>query len=126
VVPENTIPTRVTATPAAHEAIIALCASRGEPVMFVQSGGCCAGSTPMCYPLGELVIGEVDVLLGEVDGCPFYIDKRLDAAWHQDVFVLDVALGPPEGFSLGAGNGRHFVQRSPKCEVPQEIQESSR
>ena len=42
--------------------------------MFVQSGGCCAGSTPMCFPDGEFLIGDIDVLLGEIDGCPFYID----------------------------------------------------
>ncbi|HEY8883662.1 MAG TPA: DUF779 domain-containing protein, partial [Dermatophilaceae bacterium] len=47
---ESVIPARITATPAAHEAITRLCAARGSPVMFVQSGGCCAGSTPMCYP----------------------------------------------------------------------------
>ena len=44
---------RITATPAAREAIRLLCAARGAPVMFVQSGGCCAGSTPMCFPAGE-------------------------------------------------------------------------
>jgi len=57
----------------------------------------------------------VDVLLGEVDGCPFYIDRRLDQAWHQDQFVLDVAAGPPEGFSLAAGDDLHFVTTSAAC-----------
>jgi uncharacterized protein (DUF779 family) len=109
---------RITATPAAREAIRRLRAARGEPVMFVQSGGCCAGSVPMCYPLGEFIVGTVDVLLGEIDGCPFYIDKRLDAAWHQDVFVLDVAEGEPEDFSLGAGQNLHFVTTSDACQVP--------
>jgi uncharacterized protein (DUF779 family) len=77
--------------------------------MFVQSGGCCGGSVPMCYPLGELVVGDVDELLGEVDGCPFYIDHRLDAAWGHPALVLDVAPGDPEGFSLAAGPGERFV-----------------
>ena len=116
--PDDVGPTRVTATEAAREAITALRATLGGSVMFVQSGGCCAGSTPMCYPDGELLVGDLDVLLGEIDGCPFYIDKRLDAAWHQDVFVLDVACGPPEGFSLAAGDGRHFVTRSSECAIP--------
>src|SRR5665811_2280331 len=93
-------PERITATPAARAAISRLRAARGEPVMFVQSGGCCAGSTPMCFPAGEFLIGEIDVLLGEIDGCPFYIDKRLDQAWHQEQFLLDVASGEPEDFSL--------------------------
>ena len=90
-------------------------AVRGAPVMFVQSGGCCAGSTPMCFPVGEFLIGDIDVLLGEIDGCPFYIDKRLDQAWHQEQFLLDVALGEPEDFSLPAGENLRFVTRSPIC-----------
>jgi uncharacterized protein (DUF779 family) len=106
---------RITATPAARQAIARLRAERGEKVMFIQSGGCCAGSTPMCYPDGEFVIGDIDVLLGELDGCPFYIDRRLDEAWHQDQFVLDVAPGEPEDFSLPAGANLHFVTRSPSC-----------
>jgi uncharacterized protein (DUF779 family) len=110
-----TVNTRITATAAAHKAIASLCAARGENVMFIQSGGCCAGSTPMCYPDGEFIIGDIDVLLGEIDGCPFYIDRRLDQAWHQDQFILDVAAGVPEDFSLPAGDNLHFVTRSPSC-----------
>jgi alcohol dehydrogenase, propanol-preferring len=106
---------RIIATPAAREAIHLLRAARGGPVMFVQSGGCCAGSTPMCFPVGEFLIGDIDVLLGDIDGCPFYIDKRLDQAWHQEQFLLDVAPGEPEDFSLPAGDNLHFVTRSPAC-----------
>jgi uncharacterized protein (DUF779 family) len=72
----------------------------------------------MCFPLGEFLIGDVDVLLGDIDGCPFYIDRRLDDAWHQEVFVLDVADGPPEGFSLSAGENLHFVTNSDACPTP--------
>ena len=115
---ESVIPARITATPAAREAITALRAARGGPVMFVQSGGCCAGSTPMCYPMGEFIISDIDVLLGDIDGSPFYIDKRLDEAWHQDQFLLDVAAGEPEGFSLPAGDNLHFVTLSPACLTP--------
>jgi uncharacterized protein (DUF779 family) len=92
--------------------------------MFVQSGGCCAGSTPMCFPDGEMVIGDIDVLLGDIDGCPFYIDARLDDAWGRDQLVLDVATGPPEGFSLAAGDNLHFVTRSSACAVPNTRQQS--
>jgi len=106
---------RVTATPAARMAIQRLRAARGAPVMFMQSGGCCDGSTPMCFPEGELAVGDIDVLLGEIDGCPFYIDRRLDEAWHQEQFVLDVAAGAPEGFSLAAGDDLHFVTHLPAC-----------
>ena len=115
---ESVIPARITATPAAREAITRLRAARGAQVMFVQSGGCCAGSTPMCFPEGEFVIGDVDVLLGDIAGSPFYIDKRLDEAWHQDQFLLDVAAGEPEGFSLPAGDNLHFVTLSPACDTP--------
>ena len=108
-------PTRITATPAARQAIARLRADRGERVMFIQSGGCCAGSTPMCYIDGEFIIGDIDVLLGDIDGCPFYIDRRLDDAWHQDTFLLDVAAGDPEDFSLPAGDNLHFITRSPAC-----------
>src|SRR5664280_212741 len=108
-------PERITATPAARAAISRLRAARGEPVMFVQSGGCCAGSTPMCFPAGEFLIGEIDEMLGEIDGCPFYIDRRLDAAWGYQSMVLDIAAGEPEGFSLPAGPDQHFVTRSEAC-----------
>jgi uncharacterized protein (DUF779 family) len=109
---------RIAATPAAREAVIRLCAARGGPVMFVQSGGCCAGSVPMCYPAGEFITGDRDVLLGEIEGCPFYIDAALDAAWNHADLVLDVAAGEPEGFSIGPGGGEHFVTRSEACAVP--------
>ncbi len=94
-------PARVTATPAARQAIVRLRAARGGPLMFVQSGGCCAGSTPMCYPAGEFITGDADVLLGDIDGCPFYIDRRLDHAWHQDQFVLDVGRRRTGGLLAG-------------------------
>jgi uncharacterized protein (DUF779 family) len=116
--PEPIVQARITATPAAREAIRLLRATRGGPVVFVQSGGCCAGSTPMCFPVGEFLIGEIDVLLGDIDGCPFYIDKRLDQAWHQERFLLDVASGEPEDFSLAAGDNLHFVTHSPACVPP--------
>jgi uncharacterized protein (DUF779 family) len=109
---------RISATPAAREAIRRLRAARGGPVMFVQSGGCCAGSTPMCFPAGEFLTGDGDILLGEIEGCPFYIDAALDNAWNHAALVLDTAAGEPEGFSLGAGGGQHFVTRSAACSVP--------
>ena len=108
---------RITVTSAAGQAITRLLADRGAPVMFVQSGGCCAGSTPMCFPAGEF-LGDNDILLGEIEGCPFYIDADLDRAWHQDRFILDVAAGPAEGFSLPAGDDLHFITLSPACETP--------
>jgi len=113
--------TRISVTPAASQAITGLLADRGAPVMFVQSGGCCAGSTPMCFPAGEFLVGDNDILLGEIEGCPFYIDAGLDRAWHQDRFILDVATGPAEGFSLPAGDNLHFIILSPVCETPHRV-----
>ena len=110
--PGNRRHARISATPAARQALSRLRADRGAPVMFVQSAGCCAGSTPMCFPRGEFLTGSGDILLGDIDGCPFYIDAALDRAWHRPRLILDVAPGDPEGFSLGPGGGQRFVTRT--------------
>lgn len=100
----------VIATEAARQAVNRLRAARG-PLMFVQSAGCCGGSVPMCFPAGEYLTGPGDLLLGSIAGCPFYMDARHYEAWHPGRFVLDVEPGTPEGFSLAAGTGLHFVTR---------------
>ena len=102
---------RVIATAAALEAIRRLVAERG-PVMFFQWGGCCDGSLPICFELGEFVLSDHDVLLGDVGGCPFYIDHRQFDAWRHTQLILDVGDGLPEGFSLPAGPNEHFVTDS--------------
>ena len=102
-------PAPISATPAAREAIRRLRAARGGALMFVQSAGCCAGSVPMCFPAGEYLTGGSDLMLGTIDGCPFYIDARIYRSWDDAELILDVAPGDPEGFSLGAGPGQHFV-----------------
>jgi hypothetical protein len=102
---------RVVATPAALEAVTRLVAERG-PIMLFQSGGCCDGSLPMCFDDGELVVGDRDVLLGTVGGCPFYIDGRQYEVWKHTQLIVDVGEGAPEGFSLPAGEDGHFVTRS--------------
>jgi uncharacterized protein len=104
-------PARISATPAAREAIRRLRAARGQALMFVQSAGCCAGSVPMCFPAGEFVIGDLDLLLGVIEGCPLYMDARIYRSWGDAELVLDVAPGEPEGFSLGPGDGLRFVTR---------------
>lgn len=102
---------RVVATPAALEAVAHLVAERG-PVMFFQSGGCCDGSCPMCFDVGEFVVGSNDVRLGDIGGCPVYMDPRLFEIWRHTQIIMDVEPGEPEGFSLAAGPGQHFVVRS--------------
>jgi uncharacterized protein (DUF779 family) len=101
---------QITATPAARNAIAALRAAQG-PVMFVQSAGCCDGTVPMCFPLGEFATGDTDLLLGEIEGCPFYIDTHQYQALGRPRLVLDVEPGHPGGFSLAAGDGLYFVAR---------------
>ncbi len=116
---EPTADPAVVATPAALEAVTGLVAERG-PIMFFQSGGCCDGSLPLCFAEGEFIVGEHDVLLGELGGMPFYIDHRQYEVWKHTQLILDVGEGEPEGFSLAAGEGRHFITRSRVCSCPPE------
>jgi propanol-preferring alcohol dehydrogenase len=109
--PESGSTGRVTATPAARKAITALRAASGGRLMFVQSAGCCDGSEPMCFGLGEFAVGDHDLLLGVLDDCPFHIDADLYNALGRPRLVLDAEPGSPGGFSLAAGEGLHFVAR---------------
>jgi len=104
----------VVATDAAVAEIGRLRATHG-PLMFFQSGGCCDGSSPMCFPDGELLLGPNDLMLGQIDGCPFYIDAEQYERWNRPVFELDLAPGPTDAFSLEAADGVHFVTRSAVC-----------
>jgi len=83
---------------------------KGEhgPLEFFQSGGCCDGSSPMCFPAGELLLGPGDVRVGEIDGCPFYVDVDLHERWGRPAFVLDVAPGAGSSMSLEGLHDLHF------------------
>ncbi|HEX8406984.1 MAG TPA: DUF779 domain-containing protein [Duganella sp.] len=102
---------RVTATPAAIELIAAL-RERHGPLMFFQSGGCCDGSAPMCYPAGEFNISDTDVHLGELDGVPFYMGCEQFAYWEHTQLIIDVVAGNGGMFSLDNGTGKRFLTRS--------------
>ena len=102
----------VTATPAALEVITHLEAAHG-PLVFHQSGGCCDGTSPMCLREGELPPGPADLHLGEIGGAPFYIDADQYKRWGTPRFLIDVAPGAAEGFSLEGLEGVHFVSRAP-------------
>ncbi|MCA9664022.1 MAG: DUF779 domain-containing protein [Myxococcales bacterium] len=106
----------VGATEAARELIRSLRARHG-PLMFHQSGGCCDGSAPMCYPRGELRIGARDVLLGEIEETPFYIGGDQYERWKHTRLTLDVVPGRGSGFSLEAPDGVRFIIRSDVCAV---------
>ncbi|MFN3198247.1 MAG: DUF779 domain-containing protein [Bradymonadia bacterium] len=102
---------RVTATEAAIALIEELRAMHG-PLMFHQSGGCCDGSAPMCYLVGEFKIGQRDVCLGEVAGCEVYIGGQQYERWAHTRLILDAVPGRGAGFSLEAPTGMRFITRS--------------
>ncbi|MEM9437206.1 MAG: DUF779 domain-containing protein [Pseudomonadota bacterium] len=102
---------RVAATPAAVELIGEIRKRHGE-VMFHQSGGCCDGSAPMCYPVGDFRTGSSDVLLGEIDGAEVYISGPQFEAWKHTQLIIDVVPGRGGMFSLDNGTGRRFLTRS--------------
>jgi uncharacterized protein (DUF779 family) len=104
-------PARVTATTAALAFIGQLRARHGE-LMFFQSGGCCDGSAPMCYPAGEFNISDTDVLLGHLDGAPFYMGAEQFAYWEHTQLIIDVVAGNGGMFSLDNGTGQRFLTRS--------------
>jgi hypothetical protein len=106
----------VAATPAALELIARLIEQHGA-LMFHQSGGCCDGSAPMCYPRGDFKLGVRDVLLGEVGGCPYYIGGEQYERWKHTELTLDVVRGRGAGFSLEAPHGVRFLVRSDVCAV---------
>jgi uncharacterized protein len=98
----------VAATPAALEVITRLSAAHG-PLMFVQSGGCCDGSSPVCLKQGELPLSPHDLHVGDVAGSPFYIDSEQFERWGRPRLLLEVSDGAAEGFSLEGLEGVHFV-----------------
>jgi len=108
---------RVDATDEALQLIAKLSEQHG-PLMFFQSGGCCDGSAPMCYPKGEFLVGPRDVLLGQIGGCDVWIDADQWATWAHTRLTIDVVPGRGAGFSLEAPEGVRFVTRSTLCELP--------
>ena len=105
---------RVVDTPAALALIERLAAQHG-PLMFHQSGGCCDGSAPMCYPDGEFLVdasGANDVKLGEIGGCAFFIGRAQFGAWKHTQLIIDVVPGRGGMFSLEGPEGVRFLTRS--------------
>ncbi|MFQ8430373.1 DUF779 domain-containing protein [Amaricoccus sp. W119] len=107
---------KVTATPAALELLAEIEADHG-PVLFHQSGGCCDGSSPMCYGRDEFMISATDVLLGYVGDAPFYISGPQAAVWAHTDLIIDVVTGRGGMFSLDNGRERRFLTRSTICAV---------
>ena len=107
---------RVAVTGEAAEMIRRLTEAHG-PVMFHQSGGCCDGSSPMCYPDGEFCTGDSDILLGHLDvglerDVPMYMSRAQFEYWKHTHLTVDVVKGRGAGFSLEAPEGVRFLIRS--------------
>ena len=107
---------RVTATDSARALIATLHAKHGD-LMFHQSGGCCDGSSPMCYPEGEFIIAAADVHLGDLevgdgDPVPVWMSRAQFAYWSHTHLTIDVVPGRGAGFSLEAPTGNRFLIRS--------------
>jgi hypothetical protein len=102
---------RVTLTPHAA-ALIARLKARHGPLLFHQSGGCCDGSAPMCFRQGEFSIGQHDVLLGQIEDCPFYIGGAQFEYWAHTQLIIDVVPGRGASFSLEIPEGVRFLTRS--------------
>lgn len=108
---------RVLVTRAAADLLVVLQQQHG-PVMFHQSGGCCDGSSPMCYPLGDFVVGDRDILLGLLDvdsdagtGVQVWISGPQFETWKHTQLVIDLVPGRGGGFSLEAPEGVRFLSR---------------
>lgn len=107
---------RVAVTVAAADLLRRLQAEHG-PLMFHQSGGCCDGSSPMCYQLGDFVTGPSDVLLGSLDigtreSVPVWMSSAQFRYWSHTHLTIDVVTGRGAGFSLEAPLGVRFLIRS--------------
>ena len=108
---------RVALTPAAEELLVKLTAIHG-PLMFHQSGGCCDGSAPMCYPDGDFTVGGSDVHLGDLavpgleEPIGFYMAGSQYEYWKHTHLTVDVVKGRGSGFSVEAPEGVRFLIRS--------------
>lgn len=105
------LPSQVLATHSALELIEKLKSQHGA-LMFHQSGGCCDGSSPMCYPRGEFLVGDIDVQIGEIGGTPFYISRSQFEYWKHTQLTVDVVPGRGGMFSLEGPEGVRFLIRS--------------
>jgi uncharacterized protein (DUF779 family) len=102
---------RVTATAAAEDLVRTLQAEHGA-LLFHQSGGCCDGSSPMCYPQSDFMVGDSDVRLGDIAGAPFYMSRAQFEYWQHTQLLIDVVPGRGGMFSLENGRELRFLTRS--------------
>ena len=108
--------TRVELTGPAAQLLVRLERVHGA-LMFHQSGGCCDGSSPMCYPEGEFITAEADIHLGSLDaGLPkpvkVWMSKAQFEYWKHTHLTIDVVAGRGAGFSVESPTGKRFLIRS--------------
>ena len=116
---------RVALTPAAVD-LLRMLWDRHGPLMFHQSGGCCDGSSPMCYPAGDFLTGDSDVLLGlfdvseglEPQPLKFWMSREQFNYWSHTHLTVDVVPGRGSGFSVEAPEGKRFLIRSTLMDWP--------
>ena len=116
---------RVSYTEEAAELLRRLTELHG-PLMFHQSGGCCDGSSPMCYPAGDFITAEADVLLGlfdlseglEPQPLEFWMSREQFSYWSHTHLTVDVVAGRGSGFSVEAPEGKRFLIRSALMDWP--------
>jgi len=89
------------------------------PLLFHQSGGCCDGSAPMCFPRGDFKVGHSDVFLGVIENTPFFMGAAQFDYWKHTELTIDVVPGRGAGFSLEAPRGVRFLTRSRVFETPE-------
>ncbi|MDP9590896.1 UNVERIFIED_ORG: uncharacterized protein (DUF779 family) [Shinella zoogloeoides] len=109
--PEAITQPRVVATDAALALIREIQADYPD-ILFHQSGGCCDGSSPMCYPADDYIVGDRDVKLGEIGGVPVYISESQFDVWKHTQLIIDVVPGRGGMFSLDNGREKRFLTRS--------------
>lgn len=115
---EITKPTmEVSATNEALDLLRELKGKYGDHLLFHQSGGCCDGSSPMLFQIGDYVTGPQDVLLGHIDGVPFYMNGDQYERWKHTNLIIDAMKGGGGMFSLDNGSGRRFLTRSEMCQI---------
>ena len=102
---------RLTFTSATEELVSELAEIHGD-LVFHQSGGCCDGSAPMCFPRNEFKVGSRDIYLGEINGQPFFIANDQYAYWKHTQLIIDVVPGRGGMFSLEGPTGKRFLTRS--------------
>ena len=100
------------AVTASAEAMLKKLEEMHGPLVFHQSGGCCDGSSPMCFPRGEFKIGQRDVYLGTIANTPFYIGGEQFEYWKHTQLTIDVVPGRGSGFSVESPEGVRFLTRS--------------